>query len=297
LRAFPGASPGPFLGPVPERYASLRRRVNCIAQQNCITILVPISRCRKGNAMTIRRLPLSGAVNFRDLGGYPAAGGRRVRWRHLYRADSLADLTGDDLAAVAALGLRTVCDFRLPEEAAKKPDRLPADAPVRAVAIGFIPEGTLDMLRAINDGRLDAAGIEAEVLRHYSKFTREHTAEYARFFALLLEADALPLLMHCTSGKDRTGFAAAAVLTVLGTPRDVIVADYAMTNDYRRDIRHLFDRPVDAAALERLTTADPAYITAALDEIDRAFGGVDGWCAALGLDPAARSDLIARLTE
>jgi protein-tyrosine phosphatase len=247
--------------------------------------------------MTIRRLPLEGAVNFRDLGGYPAEGGRRLRWRQLYRADSLADLTAADLDAVAALGLRTVCDFRLPDEAAKKPDRLPAANPPRMVAIGFLPEGTLDMLAAIGAGRLDAAAIEAEVLHHYSAFARDHTAEYARFFALLLEAEALPLLMHCTSGKDRTGFAAAAVLTVLGTPRAVIVEDYALTNAWRRDIRHLFANPVDPAALHRLTTADPAYIAAALDEIDRAFGGRDGWCEAMGLDRAARAELAARLTE
>ena len=72
-----------------------------------------------------RRLDFEGAVNFRDIGGYPAGAGRRTRWRTLYRADSLADLTPADLDRLDALGLRTLIDFRLPEERRAKPDRLP----------------------------------------------------------------------------------------------------------------------------------------------------------------------------
>lgn len=247
--------------------------------------------------MPERRIPLTGAVNFRDLGGYPAAGGRTVRWRTLYRADSLADLDAADQAAVMALGLRSVCDFRLPAEAALKPNRLPEGHGIAVHALGFIPEGTLDMLEAIGRGEMDAAAIEAEVTRHYAVFVRRHGANYAPLFRLLLEEGSLPLLVHCTSGKDRTGMAAAAILLALGVPRQTVVQDYALTNDYRRDIGHLFAGPVAPAALRALTAANPAYMETALAAMDADFGGPEGWLDSIGVDAAARAELRARLTS
>lgn len=247
--------------------------------------------------MPTRRIPLNGAVNFRDLGGYPASDGRKTRWRRLYRSDSLAELNAHDLALVQALGLRSLCDFRLPEEAAKKPNRLPAGPAITVHAIGFIPEGTLDMLTAIGEGSLPAAEIEAEVLRHYGKFIHDHQAEYRRFFELLLNDENLPLLVHCTSGKDRTGIAAALTLLALGVPRPEVVRDYTMTNDYRRDIAHLFSANVDNSVLQVLTTANPRYIERALDELEAGYGGIEGWFDTVGLGPGALQDLRTRLTE
>ncbi len=246
--------------------------------------------------MNVRRIPFNGAVNFRDLGGYPAADGRKTRWRQIYRSDSLAELDANDLAHLQALGLRSLCDFRLPGEAGKKPNRLPPGHAIRQHAIGFIPEGTLAMLEAVGEGRLGAAEIEAEVLRHYGKFIHDHQGEYRHFFDLLLEDDNLPLLVHCTSGKDRTGIAAALVLLALGVPRDVVVRDYTLTNDYRRDIAHLFRGAVDPAALQVLTSAHPRYIGRALDELDAGYGGIAGWFDTVGLGQGALADLRARLT-
>lgn len=247
--------------------------------------------------MNVRRINLEGAVNFRDLGGYPANGGRQTRWRLIFRSDSLADLTDDDLAVVQSLGIRTLCDFRLPDESAKKPNRLPENHGIRVVPIGFIPEGTLDMLARINTGFYGSAEISREVLIHYRKFVRDHAAEYRRLFDIILAEEGLPLLMHCTSGKDRTGFAAAALLLAAGVPRDVIVEDYAMTNLYRRDIAHLFSNEIARDAIEMLTAADPRYIETALDEIDQRFGSTAAWLESLGLDAADQARLRDVLTE
>jgi protein-tyrosine phosphatase len=145
---------------------------------------------------------LEGAVNFRDLGGYAAAGDRKTRWRTVYRSDSLADLSDDDVASVQSLAIRTLCDFRLPEECAQKPNRLPDNHGIRLVSIGFIPEGTLDMLSQIDAGRYGPEDIRREVLIHYRKFVHDHAAEYRRLFEIILAENGLPLLMHCTSGKD-----------------------------------------------------------------------------------------------
>jgi protein-tyrosine phosphatase len=247
--------------------------------------------------LNIRRIPLVGAVNFRDLGGYPVYGGRSTRWHTLYRSDSLADLTDDDLATLQSLGIRTLCDFRLPEESARKPNRLPDNHGIRIVPIGFIPDGTLDMLSAIDAGQYGPEDIRREVLIHYRKFVRNHADEYRRVFEIILAGQGLPFLMHCTSGKDRTGFAAAAILLAIGVPREVIVEDYAMTNLYRRDIRHLFSNEVSPDAIEMLTSANPRYIETALDEIDAHYGSTSAWLESLGVSPADQVRLRDLLTE
>jgi protein-tyrosine phosphatase len=244
-----------------------------------------------------RRIKLDGAVNFRDLGGYAAAGGRKTRWRTIYRSDSLANLTDDDLPIVQSLAIRTLCDFRLPEERAQKPNRLPDNHGIRLVSIGFIPEGTLDMLSQIERGRYGPEDIRREVLIHYRKFVRDHADEYRRLFEIILAEEGLPLLMHCTSGKDRTGFAAAAILLAAGVPRDIIVEDYAMTNFYRRNIAHLFSNEISPEAIDMLTSANPPYMESALDEIDSRFGSTSAWLASLGLDAADRARLRDLLTE
>ena len=100
-----------------------------------------------------RRIHFEGAVNFRDLGGYPASDGRRTRWGLVYRADNLAGLTDADLVRLEVLGLRTLIDFRLPTERQMSPDRLPRGSSIRKVELGFIPAGTIEMLASGQEGR------------------------------------------------------------------------------------------------------------------------------------------------
>ena len=247
--------------------------------------------------MNRRRIELEGAVNFRDLGGYPAEGGRTTRWRTIYRSDSLADLTSSDLSGFQQLGINTLCDFRLSEESERKPNRLPHGHGINVVPLRFIPEGALDMLSAINSGQYGPADVEREVLIHYKKFVNDHASEYRRVFEIILSKDSLPLLMHCTSGKDRTGFAAAAVLLAVGVPREIIVSDYTLTNNFRRDIGHLFANAVSRPTIDVLTSANPRYIEAALDEIDARFGTSEAWLESLGVSRSRRARLLDLLTE
>jgi protein-tyrosine phosphatase len=240
---------------------------------------------------------MEGAVNFRDLGGYPAIGGRTTRWGIMYRSDSLANLTNQDLTVLEELGIRTICDFRIPVEVAGRPDRLPVGHGMRVVPISFIPSGALDMLAAINSGQFGPDDVEREVLGQYRRLVDDHAAEYRRVFEIILSEDALPCLVHCVSGKDRTGFVAAAVLLAVGVPRDVIIKDYAITNDYRRDLAHYFDKDVSKATLDTLTSANPRYIEAALDEIDAQFGSTAVWLESLGMGPRDQLRLLDLLTE
>jgi protein-tyrosine phosphatase len=245
-----------------------------------------------------RRLPFEGAANFRDLGGYPARGGRRTRWRRLYRADSLSDLTFADLERLAGLGLRGIVDFRTEGERTLKPNRLPADASIRMLEPGFLPAGTLEMLDDVRAGSITTDEVERRVAGQYRRYGVDHVQEYRRALDFALEARNYPLLMHCTSGKDRTGFASALLLLAVGVPRDVVVQDYSLTNLYRRDVSHLFGAGTTADVISLLLSAQPHYLAAAFDEIDRVHGSFEIFLErALNVDEAKRVRLLELLTE
>jgi protein-tyrosine phosphatase len=245
-----------------------------------------------------RRLDFEGAVNFRDMGGYPAAGGRRTRWRRLYRSDSLADLSRIDIEKLAALGLHTLIDFRLPAERQLKPNRLPPGESVKTVELGFLPAGTLEMLRKVRDGSIDSAGIERFVISQYRLFPVDHNDEYRRLFEIASLGEDFPLLIHCTSGKDRTGFGIAMLLLAVGVPREVVLEDYDLTNQYRRPVPQLFGPNTSEAVVHTLLSAQPRYLQAAFDEIDSVYGSFDRYLvAALGLDATGRARLVELLTE
>ncbi len=245
-----------------------------------------------------RRLGLTGAVNFRDLGGYDVGGGRQTRWGVIFRADSLADLTEADFALIDSLRLHTLIDFRVTLERMRRPNRLPPGHAITTVEIGFLPNGALEMLRRIYSGDLDAAGVEAETLRHYRAMPIAHRREYGEMFDCIDRAEGRPVLIHCTSGKDRTGFGAALILLALGATREVVLDDYALTNQYRRDVGFLFSRHTPPGVVEMLTAAQPKYLEAALATIDAEFGSVDRYLErTYGLDAACRARLRTLLTE
>jgi protein-tyrosine phosphatase len=245
-----------------------------------------------------RRIPIEGAVNFRDLGGYPAGEGRQTRWERVYRADNLGGLTEPDLVRLDALGLRTLIDFRVPMERQVSPDRLPPGSSIRAVELGFLPAGTIEMLELVQAGTITPSEIEERVIDGYRLFCVDHVEEYRQTFAIALDADNYPLLMHCTSGKDRTGFAAALLLIALGVPREAVLEDYDLTNRYRRPVPHLFGPETPGEVATLLLSAQPKYLEAALEEIDRVYSSFDAYLdRALGVDGSARARLIELLTE
>jgi protein-tyrosine phosphatase len=245
-----------------------------------------------------RRLDFEGAVNFRDMGGYPAADGRRTRWRRLYRSDSLADLSPADIEKLGALGLHTLIDFRLPAERQLKPNRLPPGESLKIVELGFVPAGTLDMLGKVRDGSIDSEEVKRRVTAQYRLLPVDHNGEYQRVFEIASQAEGYPFLIHCTSGKDRTGFGVAALLLSVGVPREIVLEDYGLTNQYRRPVPQLFGPNTSEAVVRTLLSAQPQYLQAALDEIDSVYGSFDRYVEkGLGLGAAGRARLVDLLTE
>jgi protein-tyrosine phosphatase len=159
--------------------------------------------------------------NFRDLGGYRAAGGRAVRWGRLYRSDSLAKLQGEDAARFGALGVRTVIDLRYPSEIERWGRVPPGDR--LAYHNCSIEHRPWDQSQL--SGSTDAVRFLAD---RYAEVAADGAKEIGQALRIIAAGDA-PLVMHCASGKDRTGVLAAIVLSLLGAAESDIVADYALT--------------------------------------------------------------------
>ena len=241
-----------------------------------------------------RHLNLAGASNFRDLGGYPTKDGRMVRWRQIFRSNHLGHLTSDDIAVVRALGVKSAFDFRGTAE--------------RAEALCGVPEITVHSLpveptvvaalRAIAaTGTALATSHAIDVMRDsYRSYVQQNTPRFRALFAHLLE-DRAPLVIHCTAGKDRTGFACALILHTLGVPDEVISEDYLLTNRlYRRDPNSSSDLPDGVKQV--LGSVQASFLSAAFEVIDADYGNLETYLSdGIGLGAAERTALAARYLQ
>jgi protein-tyrosine phosphatase len=241
-----------------------------------------------------RAIPLERGSNLRDLGGYPAGDGRRVRFGCLFRSAALADLSPADKERVGALGIRTVCDFRGVEERKRAPMPIAGAETISLAVEPSVGAGLRDILAT-----REATGEDLMTLlrRAYEDYALGCTAQFARFFALILEPARLPLLYHCSAGKDRTGFASALVLAALGAGWDMIAHDYLATNRlWRRDT--VPSRDLSPALAEVLLGAHLELLEDAFAAIRRTDGSIDAYLErALGLDDAKRRSFRDMLTE
>lgn len=237
-------------------------------------------------------IKLQGATNFRDLGGYTNESGRVVRHGRLFRSDHLGALTADDLAALdTALGpaLR-VCDLRGVQE------RQAAACVVRHATVHSLPiepsvVQKLTSLMAL--GQTPTAHMTVALMQDtYRDFVRGNTPRFAALFGHLLdESTDAPLVFHCTAGKDRTGFAAALVLTALGVPREVVMDDFLLTNERLRPGTGS-SHALPAEIVSVLYRVQQEFLHAALEAVDEDYGGLQAYLErGMGLGVAERARL------
>lgn len=245
-----------------------------------------------------RRLDLSGAVNFRDLGGYAGIDDRQIRWRQLFRSDSLAELSDEDMARIAPLKLRSIFDFRHQHERSMRPNRIGADWQVRTHNIGFYPYGAEKLMERVKNRDISHQAVSETFKLMYSRLPVDHAPHYARLLKELVAPGALPALIHCTSGKDRTGFAVAVVLLALGVGRDTIMTDYTLTNQFRRDLTFMLGEGADPDVVRIVQGAEPEYLGAAFATLDSIWGGDAAYLRQdLGFSVSQQEQLQALLLE
>lgn len=251
-----------------------------------------------------QRLPLEGAVNFRDLGGYATADGRRVKKGRVFRADHLSRLTADDHAILTGLHLKLVCDFRTIREQQLAPDHLPADGsiqllPLPVQAAGFDPATVIDRLRSGDVGWLSMEFF----VELYRRYLDEFGPVWGKVLRLAARPENLPLVFHCTGGKDRTGICAALLLLVLGVAEEEVRRDHDLSN--RCNAPRLPRLYAEFAALgygpEQVAPylqAPAAPLAAMLEHLKRQYGTVEGYLRTkAGLADATIRALQAELLE
>jgi protein-tyrosine phosphatase len=245
----------------------------------------------------MRRTPLEGATNFRDLGGYPTTDGRTVKWGMLFRSNGLFALTDADLDYLARNKFRLVCDFRSAEEQKTAPSRLPSDDPPEVLSLSVRPV-TGDQLRVLAMSEASkVADIVAAYADVYRAYARDHHDQFGAFLARLTDAGSYPAVFHCMAGKDRTGFAAAMILTALGVSSEVVFEDYLLTNVHWA-LSARFPDEMDPEARAAFGAARTEYLEAAFDEIHGAHDSLDAYVeGALGVTETARENLRAHLLE
>jgi len=217
-----------------------------------------------------------------------------VRWRQIFRSNHLGHLTDDDISVLRELGVRSAFDFRGTEERAAALCGMPE------ISVHSLPvEPTVvAALRAIAAAGTPLSTDHAlEVMRgSYSGYVQNNTQHFRTLFAHLLE-DRAPLVIHCTAGKDRTGFACALILHTLGVPDDLIAEDYLLTNRfYRRDPAASNDLPEDVKQV--LASVEASFLAAAFDAISADYGDLESYLRdGLGIRAGERAELKTRYLE
>lgn len=227
-----------------------------------------------------RHIPLSGAKNFRDFGGYPTACGGTVKRGVLYRSDRLSQLSAEDFARLEALHIQYVCDLRRPGECRVEPTRWHGGAAPQLLHMPLFDDADPTVTAHLVEAppvRRDAAATRQIMLGLYRRLVTEQRAmeQYRRIFVLLGQEKGGAILLHCTGGKDRTGVSCALILWALGVADEDILADFMVSQtlygaqvDFSARASQVFDYGASGdwgpEALRPVFSVEPAYLETAL---------------------------------
>jgi len=276
--------------------------------------------CAAASAQLLPQLPPGGSLglalgvasvpNLRDMGGYQTRDGGEVARGLVYRSDAFAGMSAEDIKKIEPLGLKNDYDLRVAAETKAAPDELPANVRRHALNVmadvkpGALPDinGLLRQPKEANEV-LGGGKVEALFVAGYREFITLPSAKraYRTLFISLANSKNLPAVFHCASGKDRTGWAAAALLTLLGVSKETVMADYMRTNAYvLPQSAGVIDGFVaaggDRAIPEAVIGVKPEYLQASFDEMQKRYGTIEAYFAkGLGIDAAGQKTLRDRL--
>jgi len=239
-------------------------------------------------------LGLPGSINFRDFGGYPTRDGRTLKRGLLFRCGAMNAMDAAAHDAFSRLDVGVICDLRRDEEVLMSPT--PAHAPFDVrVHIPIDPGSTMHLRASLEDPRQTHEDRRRYMVDITREIAREHVAEYTRVLRELLETDR-GFVIHCSAGKDRTGFGVAIIQLALGVTEDVVFQDYLLSNaatelaDRMRARMKETQPHVDEDSISVLAGVRREYLEGAFEEVHRAFGGLRGYLEAAGLTD---TDIVA----
>ena len=227
--------------------------------------ILKLTEKKKSHYVAPRSIELQGAINFRDLGGYPTKDGKQVRWGKIYRSADISKLTDKDLDVLISLHLKMICDLRGEKEVETAPDRVPKGSDRMLLSAGSENVGAPG---SFMKSMKNPASADSLILSIYKR-TDHLGKKYKPMFDQLLSLEPDQALMfHCTAGKDRTGVGAALILYALGVAEKDIYGDYEATNIYRKEANEKFVKMLAAQGLpessgRNLMAARPEYLKTA----------------------------------
>ncbi|RHA38591.1 tyrosine-protein phosphatase [Cellulomonas rhizosphaerae] len=226
--------------------------------------------------------------NLRDLGGRPTRDGALVATGVVFRSAELADeaIAGDP--ELAALGLRTIVDLRTGAEREARPDRVPAGAQlVELDVLADLPTGAAAQVATLfeeHGGRIEGHDVVDQMRSTYRSFVTSAAARqaYAGLVRVVIDPARVPVLFHCTAGKDRTGWAATILLLAAGVTREEVADEYLAVNPavraaYAPLLAQFAASGGDPAALAPFLEVRADYLQAAFDQIDASYGSFDAY--------------------
>lgn len=258
--------------------------------------------------LELRKLPFNKAHNFRDLGGYTTADGYSIKWGKLYRSDKLSRLSEDDQRYLERLGIRKVVDFRSDEERQESPHSLLQESQIIVHPMPVSVDAA--QVEKISRHLMQQDVTPEEMARYLIEANREmverFTGVFRAWLGMLLQDEHYPMVFHCTAGKDRTGFAAAMIMTALGVPRETVMEDYLATNHFTQNriqqaVRYLNDHSmhqVNADVVQTLFGVQTRFLDEAFSAIEEHYHSVDDYLElGLGLGASEKAELRRQLLE
>lgn len=267
-----------------------------------------LSLTAQGPAMAdAHRLDLQGAYNFRDVGGYRTTNGKTLKRGMIYRSEALAQLTDRDYEQLAALRIKVLCDFRGEDEIQRAPTRWRGSEVEKFPQPIAAGQSSSPLMAKLVQGA-SAAELKALMSALYGQFATTNAGAYRNLIRRIREGG-VPVLYHCTAGKDRTGVFTALLMTTLGVPRAQVMEEYLLTNRYvltekavatmAANLKNYgIEKSFSAEALKPILGVEPEYLDAVFAAIDKEYGNFDEFRRrALGLSDADLVALKALLLE
>lgn len=247
-----------------------------------------------------RLLPMTATSNFRDYGGQLTIEGRQVIWGKLFRTGHMGEMSEADKQALLQLNIKAICDFRRAEEMAGRPSQLPEGLAPTAISIS--PGSANNLFSAIDDEdaseAIDEEAIDAFMQEINRDLVVSHQSSYRQMFDVLIQHADSSSIIHCSAGKDRTGFGGLLVLSALGVELSEVMLDYLRTNEYvdiakeverwaasyhtdtqglDKTQKNKTKKSFNRSALAMILKVKPSYLQAAIDTIDNEYGGIDSY--------------------